>query len=48
MKEADFGFNRGTFRVRGDNSRRLPCILDEGIRIEIGEDKIKSVEMINP
>src|SRR3990167_6190142 len=44
----DFGFNRGTFRVRGDAIDIYPAYLDEGIHIEVEGDKIKKVEMINP
>lgn len=47
-ERSDFGFNRGTFRVRGDTIDVYPAYLDEGIRIEMGEAKIKKVEMIDP
>lgn len=47
-ERSDFGFNRGTFRVRGDAIDIYPAYLDEGIHIELSEDKIKKVEMINP
>jgi excinuclease ABC subunit B len=47
-ERSDFGFNRGTFRVRGDAIDIYPAYLDEGIHIEFGEEKISKIEMINP
>jgi len=47
-ERSDFGFNRGTFRVRGDSIDVYPAYLDEGIHIETGEKDIKKVEIINP
>src|SRR3990170_7758685 len=47
-ERSDFGFNRGTFRVRGDSIDIYPAYLDEGIHIEVTENVIKKVEMINP
>ena len=47
-ERSDFGFNRGTFRVRGNAIDIYPAYLDEGIHIEFGEDKIQKIEMINP
>lgn len=47
-ERSDFGFNRGTFRVRGDAIDVYPAYLDEGVHIEFGEGTIKKVEMINP
>jgi excinuclease ABC subunit B len=47
-ERSDFGFNRGTFRVRGDAIDIYPAYLDEGIHIEVSEGFIKKVEMINP
>jgi excinuclease ABC subunit B len=47
-ERSEFGFNRGTFRVRGDTIDIFPAYLDEAIRIEIGETAIKKVERINP
>jgi len=47
-ERSDFGFNRGTFRVRGDTIDIYPAYLDEGIRIETGQNSIKKVDMINP
>jgi len=47
-ERSEFGFNRGTFRVRGDAIDIYPAYLDEGIHIEVGIDSIQKVEMINP
>ena len=47
-ERSDFGFNRGTFRVRGNVIDIYPAYLDEGIHIEFDEDKIQKIEMINP
>lgn len=47
-ERSDFGFNRGTFRVRGDSLDIYPAYLDEGIHIEVSENSIKKVELINP
>ena len=47
-ERSEFGFNRGTFRVRGDAIDIYPAYLDEGIHIEVNDGFIKKVEMINP
>lgn len=47
-ERSDFGFNRGTFRVRGNAIDVYPAYLDTGVHIEFGEDKIEKVELINP
>lgn len=47
-ERGDFGFHRGTFRVRGDTIDVYPAYQDEGIRIELEPNFIKSVEMIDP
>jgi excinuclease ABC subunit B len=47
-ERSDFGFNRGTFRVRGDAIDIYPAYLDEGIHIEVSDNFIKKIEMINP
>lgn len=47
-ERSDFGFNRGTFRVRGDAIDIYPAYMDDGIHIEVAVDKISKVEMINP
>lgn len=47
-ERSDFGFNRGTFRVRGNAIDVYPAYLDEGVHIEFGENVIEKVELINP
>lgn len=47
-ERSEFGFHRGTFRVRGDALEVHPAYLDEAIRVEIIADKITKVEMIDP
>lgn len=46
-ERSDFGFERGTFRVRGDYIDIYPAYQDEGVRIEVFGNKIKSIELIN-
>jgi excinuclease ABC subunit B len=46
-ERSDFGFHRGTFRLRGDTIDVYPAYQDEGIRIELGEDKVRKVSIIN-
>jgi len=47
-ERSEFGFNRGTFRVRGDTIDIYPAYLDVGVRIEVEGNFIKSVLTINP
>lgn len=47
-ERSEFGFNRGTFRVRGDSIDIYPAYLDEGVHIEVEDKFVKKVEMINP
>ncbi len=47
-ERSDFGFNRGTFRVRGDSIDIFPAYQDEAIRIELDSGTIKKVRLINP
>ena len=47
-ERSDFGFNRGTFRVRGNAIDVYPAYLDEGVHLEFGEQKLEKVELINP
>lgn len=47
-ERSEFGFDRGTFRVRGDSIDIYPAYMDDAIRIEFDEEKIKSVSAINP
>ena len=44
----EFGFDRGTFRVRGDAIDIYPAYLDEGVHIEVGDKVIEKIEMIKP
>lgn len=46
-ERAEFGFHRGTFRVRGDAIDVYPAYQDEGIRIELDEEKIVKVTIID-
>jgi len=46
-ERGDFGFHRGTFRVRGDTIDIFPAYQDEGVRIELNENKIRKVSLIN-
>lgn len=46
-ERSEFGFNRGTFRVRGDSIDIYPSYMDEAIHIEIDDEKIKKIEKIN-
>lgn len=47
-ERSEFGFHRGTFRVRGNVIDVYPAYRDEAFRIECEGDFIKSVEIINP
>jgi len=47
-ERADFGFIRGTFRIRGDTIDIFPAYQDEAYRLELLEEKIKKVTVINP
>jgi excinuclease ABC subunit B len=47
-ERVDFGFHRGTFRVRGDTLDIHPSYQDEGIRIELGEKIINKITIIDP
>lgn len=46
-ERSEFGFNRGTFRIRGENIDIYPAYTDEAIRIEMDSNKIKSVKLIH-
>ncbi len=45
---SDFGFHRGTFRVKGDTIDLFPAYEDFGLRIELLENEIKSLRKIDP
>ncbi len=47
-ERGDFGFHRGTFRVRGDSIDIYPAYQDEGVRIGLGNEEIKNLTIINP
>ena len=44
----DYNFQRSTFRLRGENIDLFPSYIDYGIRIEISNDKIKSIQTFDP
>jgi excinuclease ABC subunit B len=44
----DYGFHRGTFRVRGDTIELIPAYLSESIRVVVGPDHIESVSRHDP
>jgi excinuclease ABC subunit B len=46
-ERSEFGFHRGTFRIRGENIDIYPAYTDEGLRIVLDDNKIKSVEIIH-
>lgn len=47
-ERGEFGFHRGTFRVRGNNIDIYPAYQDEAIRIHLGVDNIEKIEFIDP
>lgn len=44
----DYAFERGSFRVRGDSLDLFPAYIDFGIRIELLDNKIKSLTEFDP
>jgi excinuclease ABC subunit B len=46
-ERSEFGFNRGTFRIRGDIIDVYPAYEDTGVRIEESGGVIKSIKSIN-
>ncbi len=44
----DFGFHRGTFRVRGDSIDIYPAYQDIGFRLELTENNIRKIELFDP
>ncbi len=44
----DYSFQRGTFRVRGENISIFPSYVDYGIEITFTDDKIVSLSQFNP
>jgi excinuclease ABC subunit B len=47
-ERAEFGFNRGTFRVRGNTIDVYPAYQDEAVRLELDGEFIQNVNIINP
>lgn len=47
-ERSEFGFNRGTFRVRGDSVDIYPAYMDDAVRLEFENDSIESIKTINP
>jgi excinuclease ABC subunit B len=47
-ERSEFGFHRGTFRVRGDTIDIYPAYQDEAFRVVLLGDKIKDVSLIDP
>lgn len=47
-ERGDFGFHRGTFRVRGDTIDIHPAYQDEGIRLVLGQDNVSEITLIDP
>jgi len=47
-QRGDFGFHRGTFRVRGDTIDIYPAYKDEGVQIEMFGDVIKNIFIFDP
>jgi excinuclease ABC subunit B len=47
-ERSDFGFQRGTFRVRGDTVDIFPAYQDDAVRIELGQETIDKIAAINP
>ncbi|HEX6977478.1 MAG TPA: excinuclease ABC subunit UvrB [Patescibacteria group bacterium] len=47
-ERSDFGFHRGTFRVRGDVIDVYPAYQDVGIKIEMLGDAIQKISAIDP
>jgi len=47
-ERSEFGFHRGTFRIRGENIDIYPAYEDIGIRIEVIGGTIKFVKSIHP
>lgn len=46
-ERSEFGFHRGTFRIRGEIIDIYPAYTDDSIRIELDEGKIKIVKTIH-
>lgn len=44
----DYGFKRGTFRVRGEDIDLFPAYLDTGLRIEMTNNRISKILELDP
>ena len=44
----DYGFNRGTFRIRGEDIDLFPAYLDNGIRFRLNNNRIDSILEFDP
>lgn len=47
-ERGEFGFHRGTFRVRGDTISIFPSYQDQAIDVEIKDNKIESIAVSDP
>lgn len=47
-ERSDFGFHRGTFRVRGDTIDLFPAYEDVSLRIRMTDTKITALEKLDP
>jgi excinuclease ABC subunit B len=47
-ERGDFGFHRGTFRVKGDSIDIFPAYQDEAVRLDLTGNVISHVGMFNP
>lgn len=47
-ERGDFGFHRGTFRVKGDTIDIFPAYKDEGVEMELSGDTISKISLIDP
>ncbi|NCB41888.1 MAG: excinuclease ABC subunit UvrB [Clostridia bacterium] len=48
FSRSDMGFERGTFRVRGDVIDIIPAGSEQAVRIELFGDEIESIKEMNP
>jgi len=47
-ERGEFGFNRGTFRIRGDSIEIFPAYQDESVEIELEANKIAKISLRDP
>lgn len=47
-ERGDFGFHRGTFRVRGETVSVFPSYQDQEVAIELKDDKIEAIRIVDP